>query len=348
MDATARHVVYTTRGGGARYRSIRAYDLAFDTDRAFLSGNGDVYSPSISADGRRVTFLSTAQFGTANPPQPPQLFAVNLDGTGYRQITFEKGGVLHTVTSDDGRVSWYVSGEGRLVKAYLDTGQLVETLAAPASLLRAESLVPGSVAVFSGVGLSGTATVDGREARVIESSPTAMTVLVPWETPAGESSSVNPPRVDVRIIPAAPKPSPFEAKLQFAISSFVRDPSFIADELNGPAKAAHGDWSGLVTEERPAWPGEIVHLYAKRLGPVDSEGRVTPTLRCTVASADNTRLIDVPVLYAGLAPGFEGYYQISIRIPSASLLPLSYFRFVPEGSRFDFGARLPVSRWPIP
>jgi len=347
IDAAGRHIVYATYGQDTLNRSLRAYDLDFDTDRAFISGNGDVYSPSISADGRRITFVSTAQFGTASQPQPPQLFAVNLDGTGYRQITFEMSGVIQTVTSDDGQVAWYVSGEGKLVKAYLDTGQLVEYLAAPTSLLRAEPLVPGSVATLYGVGLSGRVTIGGREARVLENSTTTTTVLVPWETPAGESFS-NAPSVAVRMFPSISPSSPFEANLELSVTSYVRDPTILTDSSNGPAKAVHGDWSGLVTAERPAWPGEIVHLYAKRLGPVDSEGRVVPTLRCTVASTNGSGLIDVPVLYAGIAPGFDGYYQISIRIPSASLLPTSYFRFRPESGGFEFGARLPVSRWPIP
>ena len=93
------------------------------------------------------------------------------------------------------------------------------------------------------------------------------------------------------------------------------------------AAAVHGDWSGLITESIPARRGEIVHLYATGLGPVQASvhtgepspaeplPRLTQRLACSYYNTEST-LAQLPEpLYAGLAPGLIGVYQVSLRIP---------------------------------
>ncbi len=94
---------------------------------------------------------------------------------------------------------------------------------------------------------------------------------------------------------------------------------------------AHGEDSTLITSEKPASPGEIVVLYASGLGlpkgtvPADGElAAVGPQgldgitikrlkeLRVLVAGEP---LDPAQILYAGLAPGFAGVYQINLRLP---------------------------------
>ncbi len=99
----------------------------------------------------------------------------------------------------------------------------------------------------------------------------------------------------------------------------------------GTVLAAHGEDSTLITGEKPARPGEIVVLYASGLGlpkgtvPEDGElAAVGPQgldgisikrlkeLRVLVAGEP---LDAAQILYAGLAPGFAGVYQINLRLP---------------------------------
>lgn len=87
--------------------------------------------------------------------------------------------------------------------------------------------------------------------------------------------------------------------------------------------AIHSDWK-LVTEESPAAPGEIIMLYATGLGPTIP---MTPPSRLASGAARLTRenefevwLNGVPlardrILYAGVAPGYAGVYQINVRLP---------------------------------
>ena len=113
------------------------------------------------------------------------------------------------------------------------------------------------------------------------------------------------------------------------------------------AVAQHADFS-LVTAERPAAPGEVVTLYAAGLGPVDgvflSDGDPAPP------SPLATTLIRVAVtiggrpaetLFAGLAPGAVGLYQINVRVPSG-LPPGEVEVTVQAGSALSCVARLPL------
>jgi uncharacterized protein (TIGR03437 family) len=89
--------------------------------------------------------------------------------------------------------------------------------------------------------------------------------------------------------------------------------------------AVHEDWSALVTPESPARWGEIIHLYFNGLGPVsprvptgeagpsDPPARVTGQFTCEFWDGGRNAS---EVLYAGLAPGMVGIYQVSLRVPA--------------------------------
>ena len=102
-------------------RSLRMYRIAEQHDGLFLAGNGDTHAPALSSGGKLAVFLSTAQFGTMNPPGTSQLYAMNVDGTGFRALTRgadEPLGVQQYALSDDGQTVWYVSGDGSIYSPY--------------------------------------------------------------------------------------------------------------------------------------------------------------------------------------------------------------------------------------
>jgi uncharacterized protein (TIGR03437 family) len=83
-----------------------------------------------------------------------------------------------------------------------------------------------------------------------------------------------------------------------------------------------------VTPENRARSGEIIHLYMTGLGPVDPPveteapspsnppARLRLPLSCRFAGDDRFMTEQAAdILFAGLAPGFAGYYQVTIRIP---------------------------------
>src|SRR5258707_290108 len=60
----------------------------------------------------------------------------------------------------------------------------------------------------------------------------------------------------------------------------------------------------------PAHPGEVIVAYMTGLGPVDDNGEVKSGFSCSFDSAQGD------ILYAGLAPGLTGSYQVNIRVPN--------------------------------
>jgi uncharacterized protein (TIGR03437 family) len=71
--------------------------------------------------------------------------------------------------------------------------------------------------------------------------------------------------------------------------------------------------------------------------------RVVTPVTCSTYAADNGRL-DVAVLYAGLAPGLAGYYQLSIRIPVGNLRENFSLGCRGEGDSGYLNAWIPVQR----
>jgi uncharacterized protein (TIGR03437 family) len=80
----------------------------------------------------------------------------------------------------------------------------------------------------------------------------------------------------------------------------------------------------LLSPDAPAVAGEIVVIYAAGLGrvsPDTTSGRLVTSAASIVAASEMQILLagtPVPsanILYAGVAPGFAGLYQINLRLP---------------------------------
>src|SRR5678815_2601887 len=89
-------------------------------------------------------------------PGVAQLYAVNFDGTGFRDLTSvsEPSGVQQYTLSDDGQVAWYVSGEGSLVKLDIGNPQVIKTVFHPPIVALSSTLVPGSAVTLNGTGIT--------------------------------------------------------------------------------------------------------------------------------------------------------------------------------------------------
>jgi len=78
----------------------------------------------------------------------------------------------------------------------------------------------------------------------------------------------------------------------------------------------------LVTGAAPVARGSVVQLYANGLGPVDNQpatGEVAPSsplATCRVPAQVTIGGRNATVLYAGLAPGFVGLYQVNATVPA--------------------------------
>lgn len=123
--------------------------------------------------------------------------------------------------------------------------------------------------------------------------------------------------------PGAVEVDVFDGAVQTAAviaDSYTEDPG-IFTYGNNVALAVHASDGALVGPDDPAAPGEVLVLYVTGLGPLsiqleDGFGAPDSPLAYTVdpfqvlVDGENSE-----VFFSGLAPGFDGVYQINFRVP---------------------------------
>jgi uncharacterized protein (TIGR03437 family) len=154
-------------------------------------------------------------------------------------------------------------------------------------------------------------TLDAVPVPLLSVSPTEIWFQVPFDLPVGKTAMLE--------VEHSSFFNGCEAQPRTVVE---RSPHFFGAAT---LTIAHQDFSGLVTAQSPAKPGEVVTAWAVGLGKVTPEmpagvptpaGRLFPLanpFECHVGyQADGP---PVEVLFAGLAPGMIGVYQVSFRIP---------------------------------
>jgi uncharacterized protein (TIGR03437 family) len=69
--------------------------------------------------------------------------------------------------------------------------------------------------------------------------------------------------------------------------------------------------------------------------PSDPPASTAVRVTCWAWGADNASRLEIPVSYAGLAPGLAGVYQIDIRVPGGNLRPSVQIYCTGEGDYHD-------------
>jgi uncharacterized protein (TIGR03437 family) len=327
IDSTAAHIAYTTPS-----LALRSFDVATRRDKLLAAYSVSWYS--LAGDGRVVAYIAGFPATKA-----PQVFSRDSTEGASRQLTSDDKyphGFTEAEISPDGKTIYAVSPASLIVRIDVASGAVKEIVPrTPYIGNRPDSLVPGSMVKITGSGLSGsTVAATGQtlplslggakviianlEAPILYASPTMILFQAPFETPFG----------DVRI--TLPSKSPFlgSASTDTVVTGW--DASFLQlfiPGLNDAFYAIHQDFQSLVTLDRPAMPGEILHFYATGLGPTDTIvataqaapssplARVIDSLDCIIR--DDSGGTPVTVAYAGLAPGRFGIYQIDIVLPAA-------------------------------
>jgi uncharacterized protein (TIGR03437 family) len=341
-DSQAQHVIYayfTTIGYTPAQWSLRMIDTATSQDISLLTidlkGNYNHASYiSVSADGARIVFL--------DPSGSAQVLMARSDGSGVGSLISQQvaGDVLtEAVISPDGTLAWVSDGLNRIIRINLQSGVIDEVVPrTPVINNWSSAFVPGSLVSIFGSGLAdssqtstgnplprtlGGVTVEIRDA----GSPSAPTSTV-LEAPI---LSVAQTRIQFQI--------PFEAQQgsrvfvtslsPFATGSLgVQDlqPSFLQVSPNYGFYGVHQDFRSLVTQQQPAAPGEIVHFYVSGIGPVSppvatgyqaSASPLSSVVQQVQCSMQNYYIGSIPmkVLFAGLAPGMVGIYQMDLQVP---------------------------------
>lgn len=340
IDDFARNAVYEAAESGnvavpwtiARRKLVRMDLETGDTQT--LATSTIPMQPCLSNDGSVVVFVATAD--TSNLPQ---VFVVDGEEQAARRLTSEAGGITEVVLSGNGNVAYAVTGAGRLLRIDVASGAVERIIGRTLMLTPPSSstshAIPGSNFTITGRGLAtdakwavpplpkelnGVQVLLNDEPVPLQSvTPTEVRFQIPWAAGPGKH------RLEVKGEAA----SLFEAEAVVELE-ILRDAFPVFESLPGAYSAAgslyvlaaHEGFSGVVTPEHPARPGETIHLYMSGLGPVepaaetgapspsDPPARLLKPFSCSVGQNP------AEVLFAGLAPGLTGYYQVNLRLPN--------------------------------
>lgn len=201
-----------------------------------------------------------------------------------------------------------------------------------------EGLSPGELLVLKGTNLAPNASIGAGDIATTATFPTKLNgVQVLIDGIPAPLYYVSATQL-AAIVPFAASQFAFatvqvnnNGSLSKIITEFVTTgtPGVFTNPANGIGLAAalHSDYS-LITEKSPAQPGENISVYLTGLGqvfPPNSDGApgssssLNYTVNTITASIDDPTTgagISASVLYAGLAPGYAGLYQVNITIPT--------------------------------
>jgi minor extracellular serine protease Vpr len=138
-------------------------------------------------------------------------------------------------------------------------------------------------------------------------SPTQINVQVPWEF-QGQTS------VQMSVM------SNYLYSAYYTVPLATYSPGFFAN--SGAAAVYDVTSASIVTSSNPAKRGDVIELYVNGLGPVSNTPASGDPASLTTLSSTPTLPtvtlggVNMPVSFAGLAPGYIGLYQVNATIPA--------------------------------
>jgi uncharacterized protein (TIGR03437 family) len=312
LSADASRIVYDVQQSPFE---IRVVDAATGVDRSFGPGS----SPMLAADGQRFSYLNSSGLnssGLNSTGGPTQIWLGDAVTGSSRPLSNEPEGIRDHAITGDGATVIAATNTGRLLYIDTSTGAAKQVLGSPGPLSRLlTAAVPGSYNEIVGsfpAGFVPEIRIGATVVPVLGPSPRGIAIQIPWYVQPDPTTS---------IILSAPETA-WEQVLSTGV--YAATGAVLPVGARGPGGpayyAVHENWSGLVTTENPARPGEVIHLYGTGYGPVDgtiATGQPTPTDRlyrmispCTwqaIGVLNDPRPFEV--LFAGLAPGLVGTYH---------------------------------------
>jgi uncharacterized protein (TIGR03437 family) len=334
INDTGTLVIY--QAGGAHFSGsarLSAYSVPAGSSIDLITDSTDSpgFAASISDDGAQVAFL----YGPNR-----QVHMIRSDGTGLRQVTNYSEAVTEVALSGDGSVAFAVTATNRIVRIDIASAQSTDivpptpytNVPAGTGLLNAFvtgyriQVSRGSVTQVTGSGFAAETRdalppfplalggvelhIGGASVPIAGISPMSISYPAAWDLPD------SPVDVEVWVSSAAGSPFVPGFEVELAAPNF-----YYLDQSMGPFLliAVHQDFASLVTPASPARPSEIIHVYAKDLGPVNPvppAGLPAP-LSCTLQADASPASVPVGILFAGLAPELLNVFQVDVRLPAS-------------------------------
>jgi len=179
-----------------------------------------------------------------------------------------------------------------------------------AATFQQRALAPGSLVSLFGLNLSGaTVQFDGISAPILYGSSSQLNLQVPWELQGESSSWVT---ATANSIASLPQPVPVG----------LTDPGIFSLGAPQGGQGAILNLAGIVVDANsPAHAGDYLEIYSTGLGAVTNTPQtgavalVTPLSYLIRNATVTIGGVAAPVIFAGLAPGYVGLYQVNAQVP---------------------------------
>ncbi len=281
----------------------------------------DSFQGTLSADGQWVAYLST--IGTT-----PQVFFSRIDGSDWSKLTAGSNGVVDVTLSGDGSTVFAIARDYSMLSIDTATGAITTLVGPTPTISEVQATTPGSLATVQGTGFANASvTIAGLSGVILGRSDTSILFQIPWEVPVSADSLIIPQGGAPYFDDATPLDmGPF---LPEAIQLARVEPATGTEPI-----ATHTDFRSLVTDENPATPGEVVHIYLTGGGavnppvatgvvtPVSPLSRITTPISAVAAGYGQP----VHVYFFGLAPGTIGVWQMDAAVPADWSKPFISFQ----------------------
>jgi uncharacterized protein (TIGR03437 family) len=281
----------------------------------------DSFQGTLSADGQWVAYLST--IGST-----PQVFYSRIDGSDWTQLAQSSAGAVDVTLSGDGSTVFAITGDYSILRVDAATRATTTLVGPTPTIANIQSTTPGSLATVQGMGLANaTVSIGGLPGVILSASDTAILFQIPWEVPLTAGSL---------IIPRGGAPY-FDDATPLSLGPFLPEaiPLAPAEPTTGTVPIAiHTDFKSLVTDENPAVPGEVLHIYLTGGGAVNppiATGTVTPDSPLSRITTPIQVVVEgygqpVQLYFFGLAPGTIGVWQMDVAVPSDWSMPSISFQ----------------------
>jgi uncharacterized protein (TIGR03437 family) len=297
--------------------ALASYNVATGIDTPLLPyaiENGVGYIPSLFGISNDARWILAGVYNR-NDSKGVLTLIDSADGS-VKQLPTNNGGVQTATLSGDGAIAYAVTTGGTLLKINTQSSVSQVIVASQPVITSIDGApVPGSFNRLQGSGLAGAQiTLNGAAIPILSTTATEIDVQIPWETQTavtGDGSGTT--NATLQIMPAAP--TAFQQLWPLRIQAFAP----MVD-----SQPIHQDFSGFISPLSPALGGEVVNFYFTGLGavsPAATDGQAAGTAPLSLATAPLTLVSDpgqaaAKLVYAGLAPGTVGLYQVSIQLPA--------------------------------
>jgi uncharacterized protein (TIGR03437 family) len=298
---------------------------------SIIAGVGDGAVPNSPASPADNNVVSGAQIFCNQVDQAPTIAVQHGFYTGIKGINVAAG-LMDATGNQVNQVSVYdnlvagVLGDASLfanlagstgnvisisqISAPANGPQFVTAGMANAASLQQRALAPGSLVSVFGLNLNGaTVQFDSLSAPIIYNSSSQLNLQVPWELQGKSSSSVT---ITVNSVTSAPQ----------TVQVGLADAGIFSLGAPQGGQGAIVNLAGIVVDvNSPAHAGDYLQIYSTGLGAVSNTpptgaAAVAMPLSSLVANVDATiGGVAAQVIFAGLAPGFIGLYQVNVQVP---------------------------------